>query len=336
MEEEELGELPADAPVDNTACQIYVGNLSWQATEEVLRAEFEDIGRVVNVKVLIDHETGHNKGYCFITFEDEESAIRAIAEKNGKALEGRSMKVNNALGSNKCSPWDRTRISFTKEQDLSQAVLEVLYLAKEGLKKILTLKVVLAVHEDLRDETGNIPDEVFLGGKHGMALDANEMILMSLNILPPVPVALQLVLRTVTCFCFHLFAALETVLAKRTEMVIVGKGVGPLIDRTGKDIILRPHSVVRRLGKPQAETPMSPITKGQVDMRPDTSVLQSVIVQRRPTPHVELVMLKADTREVGMVTTEHLAVEDPPYTRRMTTMVILTTNPRYQYNPSTV
>ncbi|KAK3264586.1 hypothetical protein CYMTET_26685 [Cymbomonas tetramitiformis] len=101
MEEEELGELPADAPVDNTACQIYVGNLSWQATEEVLRAEFEDIGRVVNVKVLIDHETGHNKGYCFITFEDEESAIRAIAEKNGKALEGRSMKVNNALGSNK-------------------------------------------------------------------------------------------------------------------------------------------------------------------------------------------------------------------------------------------
>lgn len=101
MEEEELGELPADAPVDNTACQIYVGNLSWQATEEVLRAEFEDIGRVVNVKVLIDHETGHNKGYCFITFEDEECAIRAIAEKNGKELEGRSMKVNHALGSHK-------------------------------------------------------------------------------------------------------------------------------------------------------------------------------------------------------------------------------------------
>ena len=75
---------------------IYVGNLPYDTEESMLRSEFEAFGTVENVKIVIDHETGRSKGFAFVSMSDQEQAKNAIAELNGKDVNGRAMKVNEA------------------------------------------------------------------------------------------------------------------------------------------------------------------------------------------------------------------------------------------------
>ena len=75
---------------------IYVGNLSYDATEEDLREAFGNHGEVTSVKIISDKYTNRSKGFAFVEMADEESAQKAIDELDGTELKGRPIRVNKA------------------------------------------------------------------------------------------------------------------------------------------------------------------------------------------------------------------------------------------------
>jgi len=75
---------------------IYVGNLSHEATEENLKAAFEVFGEVNTVRVIKDNFTGRSKGFGFVEMPDKAEAQAAIEGLNGKDLKGRSLNVSEA------------------------------------------------------------------------------------------------------------------------------------------------------------------------------------------------------------------------------------------------
>ena len=80
------------------AKRLYVGNLSWDTTEETLRLAFAESGRKVReVQIVADRETGRPRGFAFVEMETEEDAKAAIGALDGKPLDGRNIRVNEAL-----------------------------------------------------------------------------------------------------------------------------------------------------------------------------------------------------------------------------------------------
>jgi len=75
---------------------IFVGNLSFGATEETVRTMFEVYGSVERVSIVTDRDTGRAKGFGFVEMSANADADRAIAELNGRELDGRAMNVNEA------------------------------------------------------------------------------------------------------------------------------------------------------------------------------------------------------------------------------------------------
>jgi len=75
---------------------IYVGNLSYEVTEEELKEAFEPFGEVETVKVLKDNDTGRSKGFGFVEMSNNADAQSAINDLNDKELKGRTLKVNKA------------------------------------------------------------------------------------------------------------------------------------------------------------------------------------------------------------------------------------------------
>jgi cold-inducible RNA-binding protein len=75
---------------------IFVGNLSFGATEDSLRSLFEQHGAVDRVNVVTDRDTGRAKGFAFVEMPDDAAGERAIAALNGRELDGRAMTINEA------------------------------------------------------------------------------------------------------------------------------------------------------------------------------------------------------------------------------------------------
>jgi RNA recognition motif-containing protein len=75
---------------------IYIGNLSYQATEEDLKTVFEDYGAVKRVVLPTDRETGRMRGFAFVEMSDDASEDNAITNLDGAEWMGRSLKVNKA------------------------------------------------------------------------------------------------------------------------------------------------------------------------------------------------------------------------------------------------
>src|SRR5579862_4306777 len=76
--------------------KIFVGNLSYNSTEESLRALFEPYGAVEQVSIVTDRETGQPRGFGFVEMTANAEADRAIADLNGRELDGRALNVNEA------------------------------------------------------------------------------------------------------------------------------------------------------------------------------------------------------------------------------------------------
>jgi RNA recognition motif-containing protein len=76
--------------------KLYVGNLSYDTTEEGLRAKFAEAGTVVSVEMIKDRDTGRMKGFAFVTMTTQEEAENAIKMLNEKMLDDRAIKVNIA------------------------------------------------------------------------------------------------------------------------------------------------------------------------------------------------------------------------------------------------
>jgi RNA recognition motif-containing protein len=76
--------------------KLYVGNLPWSVSDDKLREMFSSYGEITEAVVIKDKYSGRSKGFGFVTFANEEDAKKATSEMNGKELEGRALKVNEA------------------------------------------------------------------------------------------------------------------------------------------------------------------------------------------------------------------------------------------------
>ncbi len=77
--------------------RIYVGNMSFDTTEDTLVAAFEQDGRkVASVSIVTDRDTGRPRGFAFVEMDTEADASSAIAALDGTELNGRTLKVNEA------------------------------------------------------------------------------------------------------------------------------------------------------------------------------------------------------------------------------------------------
>ncbi|HEY3805778.1 MAG TPA: RNA-binding protein [Kofleriaceae bacterium] len=76
--------------------RLYVGNLSFNTTAEGVRAAFTQFGTVSDVHLVSDRETGRSRGFAFVTMGTTEEAAKAIEGMDGKTLDGRPLRVNEA------------------------------------------------------------------------------------------------------------------------------------------------------------------------------------------------------------------------------------------------
>ncbi len=76
--------------------KLYVGNLSYNTTEDALRRMFAEYGQVESVNVITDRETGRPKGFAFVEMASEQAAQAAISALNGKSVDDREIKVDKA------------------------------------------------------------------------------------------------------------------------------------------------------------------------------------------------------------------------------------------------
>ena len=76
--------------------KLYVGNLSFETTENELQDLFEQHGTVSEVSLMMDKMTGKSRGFAFITMNDGTQASAAMSALNGKDLNGRALNVNEA------------------------------------------------------------------------------------------------------------------------------------------------------------------------------------------------------------------------------------------------
>ena len=75
---------------------IYVGNLSYDATDETIKQAFESFGQVISARIVKDKYTGQSRGFGFVEMPEQSQAQAAIKSLNGKELLGKQMSVNEA------------------------------------------------------------------------------------------------------------------------------------------------------------------------------------------------------------------------------------------------
>ena len=75
---------------------IFVGNLSFNSTEESVRSLFERYGAVNSARIMTDRDTGRSRGFAFVEMENDSEATNAINALNGYQMDGRSLNVNEA------------------------------------------------------------------------------------------------------------------------------------------------------------------------------------------------------------------------------------------------
>lgn len=105
--------------------KIYVGNLSYNTTEDELRDYFSQYGNIEDIKLIIDFSTGRSKGFGFITYGSDQECEMAVEKSNGVELSGRKLKVNIAREDNRTSgprgsagkrPFNNAARSFNRDR----------------------------------------------------------------------------------------------------------------------------------------------------------------------------------------------------------------------------
>jgi RNA recognition motif-containing protein len=89
--------------------KLYVGNLSYETTEDDLRMLFSDSGTVTSVALIKDRDTGRSRGFAFVEMSSQSEAEQAIKNLNGKEVGNREIKVNIAR------PPDENRRPYSKD-----------------------------------------------------------------------------------------------------------------------------------------------------------------------------------------------------------------------------
>ena len=90
------------------AKNVYVGNMSYDTSQDRLRELFETYGEVVSVNIITDRDTGRPRGFAFVEMATEEAAKAAIAALDGQNVDGRELRVNEARPRRPRTGGDRT------------------------------------------------------------------------------------------------------------------------------------------------------------------------------------------------------------------------------------
>lgn len=91
--------------------KLYVGNLSFDTTDQELEQAFSEFGEVVSASVIRDRDTNRSRGFGFVEFAQEADAQKAKEAMNGKELSGRALKVDEAREPRNREPRNRERRS---------------------------------------------------------------------------------------------------------------------------------------------------------------------------------------------------------------------------------
>jgi RNA recognition motif-containing protein len=105
-----------------TTERLYVGNLSYDATESDLFELFNGVGQVRNAEVVVNNHTQRSKGFAFVTMATVDEARRAVAELHGKEFMGRPLQVNGAKPFSKDRPERREREAADESTPQSEEV----------------------------------------------------------------------------------------------------------------------------------------------------------------------------------------------------------------------
>lgn len=76
--------------------KLYVGNISWDTSEQDLEDLFAEAGTVESAKIITDRDTGRSRGFGFVEFSSQEEGQKAIEQFDGHDVDGRNLKVNEA------------------------------------------------------------------------------------------------------------------------------------------------------------------------------------------------------------------------------------------------
>jgi nucleolin len=82
--------------MDQQENKLFVGNISWNATNEDLKEFFSQVGEVVDAVIINNKHTGRSKGFGFVTMKSAEAVDEAIEKLNGQELDGRALIVSKA------------------------------------------------------------------------------------------------------------------------------------------------------------------------------------------------------------------------------------------------
>ena len=88
---------------------LYVGNLSYDTTEDTLRNLFAEYGEIESVNLISDRNTGRSRGFAFVEMSTEEAAQQALSGMNGKQVDEREIKVDKAKPKSDSRSSDRGR-----------------------------------------------------------------------------------------------------------------------------------------------------------------------------------------------------------------------------------
>jgi len=94
---------------------LFVGNVSYQTTEDELRTAFEPFGTVSRVHMVKDRDTGRPRGFAFVEMPNDDEASRAITGLHGKQLNGRPLAVNEARPRTERGPGGGGREAFVPD-----------------------------------------------------------------------------------------------------------------------------------------------------------------------------------------------------------------------------
>ncbi|WP_226895467.1 RNA recognition motif domain-containing protein [Luteolibacter marinus] len=89
--------------------KLFIGNLSYDTTEEQIREALEGLGTILDYQRPVDFQTGKPRGFAFVTFETREEAEAAMEALNRKKIDGRELKVNEAEERRGGHPADRPK-----------------------------------------------------------------------------------------------------------------------------------------------------------------------------------------------------------------------------------
>ena len=76
--------------------KLFIGNLSWDVTEDLLRQEFQKFGELISVRIVTDPQSGRSRGFAFIEFASEDAGNKAVQELDNFAMLGRPIRVSKA------------------------------------------------------------------------------------------------------------------------------------------------------------------------------------------------------------------------------------------------